>query len=165
MVVKGKPRFYPPTSLVAAESKLKGYLAKHRPSEPLEGAVRVAVKWLFLTKIKKLHGAYKITKPDLDNMEKLLFDCMEDLKFFANDAQIACKNTEKFWTVEVPGIWISIEEVMVKAASKDPLREAVKAADVYYHECKRCGWLSPVGKIEGAQQICGHNGCQSVHFK
>ena len=108
-VIRGKPIFYEPTSLKEARSKLKGCLAMHRPVEPLGGALRIGVKWLYPTKIKKLHGTYKITKPDLDNMEKLLFDVMEDLGFFSNDAQIACKITEKFWTIETPGIWISVE--------------------------------------------------------
>lgn len=35
---------------------------------------------------------FKNTKPDLDNLEKMLWDCMEDAGVFENDSQIASKN-------------------------------------------------------------------------
>lgn len=108
-VVCGKPFFYEPRSLQEARSTFRGYLSIHRPSEPLEGPLRVSIKWLFPTKMKKDHGTYKITRPDLDNMAKLLFDVMTDLGFWGDDAQVGCAILEKFWTVETPGIWISIE--------------------------------------------------------
>lgn len=114
-VVRGKPFFYEPRAVQEARSTLKGCLAKHRPQKPLEGPLRVTVKWLFPTKKKKEHGTYKITRPDLDNMAKLLLDVMTDLRFWGDDAQAACLILEKFWTCEVPGIWISIVEAPVFA--------------------------------------------------
>lgn len=35
---------------------------------------------------------FKTTKPDLDNLEKMLWDCMEEAGVFENDSQIASKN-------------------------------------------------------------------------
>lgn len=111
VVVKNKARFYEPPKLVAARSKLKAHLAKHRPEKPLEGPIRVLVKWLFQTKNNNEHGTYKITRPDCHNMNKLLFDVMTDLGFWHDDAQICSEHIEKFWTTAVTGIFIQIEAI------------------------------------------------------
>lgn len=110
-VVNRKPVFYEPAKLKAARGKLKAHLAKHRPSHKLGGPLRVVVKWLFYTKKKSDHGKYKVTRPDLDNMEKLLFDVMGDLGFWNDDAQLCSKITEKLLTNGTPGIWCSIRGI------------------------------------------------------
>jgi Holliday junction resolvase RusA-like endonuclease len=110
-VVNGKPRFYAPPELQQARAQLSSHLAEHRPDEPYEGGVRVTVKWLFATKDRKQHGKYKTTRPDAHNLNKLLFDCMTDLGFWTDDAQVASEIIEKFWTIETPGIFINIERI------------------------------------------------------
>ena len=74
-VVKGKPVFYEPADLKAARQKLMGHLAGHRPEQPFDRGVRLMVKWCF-PKGKHADGEYRITKPDTDNLQKLLKDCM-----------------------------------------------------------------------------------------
>ena len=44
-VVKGKPVFYDPPEVTTARFKLTAHLAGHKPAHPLEGAVRLLVKW------------------------------------------------------------------------------------------------------------------------
>ena len=108
-VVKGKPVFYDPPELASARSKLTAHLAGHRPERKLKGAVRLVVKWCF-PRGQHGDGEYRITKPDTDNLQKLLKDCMTAVGFWQDDAQAACEIVEKFWA-EVPGIYICVEEI------------------------------------------------------
>lgn len=109
-VVNGKPVFYEPAELKAARAKLMAHLGQHVPKQKYAGAVRLIVKWCFPLKGKHVDGEWKTTKPDNSNMQKLLEDCMEDLGYYKNDAQIASLIVEKFWA-KLPGIYIKIEEV------------------------------------------------------
>ena len=106
-VVDGKPRFYEPEELKTARVKLRDYLAMHRPEAPMEGGVRLVVKWCF-PRGNHPDGSYRITKPDTDNLQKLLKDVMTALGFWKDDAQVASEITEKFWA-EIPGIFIRVE--------------------------------------------------------
>lgn len=112
-VRNGRPIFYEPNDLKAARSKLMGHLGKHAPKEKMEGPVRLIVKWLFpIPKSRKdiQNGQYKDTSPDNGNANKLLEDCMEDLGFYKNDAQIASLIVEHFWA-DTPGIYIELIEL------------------------------------------------------
>lgn len=105
----GKPRFYDPEELKAARIKLRDYLAKHRPDAPMDCGVRLIVKWCF-PRGERPDGSYRITKPDTDNLQKMLKDVMTDLGFWVDDARVASEIVEKFWT-EIPGIFIRVEEL------------------------------------------------------
>ncbi len=109
-VVKGKPVFYNPPELKDAEGKLLAYLNLHRPSKPFAGPLRLCVKWIFPSSDKKHRQHYKYTRPDTDNLQKLLKDCMTKLGFWKDDAQVACELCEKFWD-DVTGIYIRLEEI------------------------------------------------------
>lgn len=109
-VVNGKPIFYEPDDLKAARSKLMSCLAKHVPEEKMTGPLRMVTKWCFPITGNHNNGEYKYTKPDCGNSNKLLEDCMEELGFFKNDAQIASCIYEKFWATQ-PGIFIRIEAI------------------------------------------------------
>lgn len=92
-----------------ARAKLHAYLAKHRPQRPMEGPVRLVVKWLF-EKGSHGDGEYKTSKPDTDNLQKALKDCMTQLGFWHDDAQVASEVVEKFWAAR-PGIFVQVEEI------------------------------------------------------
>ncbi len=108
-MVKGKPVFYDPPKVQAARSKLTAHLAAHRPQRPMEGTVRLVVKWCFPRKGRP-DGAYHTAKPDTDNLQKLLKDCMTAVGFWKDDAQVASEICEKFWA-EAPGIYIAVEDM------------------------------------------------------
>lgn len=104
-VVRGKPVFYEPAELRAARSKLLAHLGQHRPERPLEGAVELLTLWYFPLTGQHKNGEPKITKPDTDNLQKLLKDCMTELGFWKDDAQVFNEKCVKFWG-DAPGIFI-----------------------------------------------------------
>ena len=78
-VVHGKPMFYDTAKLKAARNTFESLLRKHRPASPLEGPVALIVDWYFATKTHK-EGTYRVTRPDTDNLQKLLKDCIALVK-------------------------------------------------------------------------------------
>ena len=104
------PHFVKTRKVEEARAQLAGHLAPHMPVEPLKGPLHVVVKWLFPRIKGREHAQYKDTKPDLDNLCKLLFDVMTELHFYQDDAQIASMLIEKFWA-EKTGIFIEIDAI------------------------------------------------------
>ena len=108
-VQNGRPVFYDPPEIKDARSKLMSYLSQYKPEVPFTVGVRLTVKWLF-PKGRHKDGEYRITKPDTDNLQKLLKDCMTLTGFWNDDALVVSEIIEKFWA-DIPGIWIRIEEL------------------------------------------------------
>ena len=106
-VVNGKPRFYEPRELKTARVKFRDALAPYKPEKPMTGGVGLVVKWCF-PRGRHPDGSYRITKPDTDNLQKLLKDVMTELGFWEDDALVASEIVEKFWA-ERPGIFIYVE--------------------------------------------------------
>ena len=109
-VVKGKPQFYEPSKLKAARATFTMSLKRNRPDTPLRGAVRLLVRWQFPHGKSHKDGEWKSTRPDTDNLQKLLKDCMTDAGFWKNDAQVASETCEKIWSA-TPGLYICAEEI------------------------------------------------------
>ena len=109
-VVKGRPVTYEPEKLKAARSKLMAHLGQHAPLAPMQGAVQLVVKWCFPITGKHTDGQYKTTRPDTDNLQKLLKDCMTDCGFWKDDAQVASEIVEKFWA-QRPGIYVAVQKL------------------------------------------------------
>lgn len=93
-----------------ARAKLTAYLAAHRPREPLEGALSLLVKWCFQAAPRHRNGTWRTSRPDTDNLQKLLKDCMTALGFWKDDAQVTQEIIEKFWA-DTPGIFIRISSL------------------------------------------------------
>ena len=109
-VVNGKPVFYEPAELSAVRAKFRDALAAYAPTQPLECAVRLVTKWCFPISGKHRDGEYRTSKPDTDNLVKLLKDVMTVLHFWKDDAQVASEIIEKFWA-DVPGLFVAVEEI------------------------------------------------------
>jgi Holliday junction resolvase RusA-like endonuclease len=110
IVVKGRGLLVDTPELKAVKAKLRAHLAKHVPAEPFTGPVRVVSKWCWPCEgTDHVNGEYRISKPDADNLSKLLHDLMEKLGYFVNDSQVM-PVPEKFWA-DVPGIYVCIEEL------------------------------------------------------
>lgn len=111
-VVKGKPQFYEPPKLREARVKLRDAVAKYKPDAPAKGAVRLVVTWCFPLDKGGRHrdGDPRTTKPDTDNLQKLLKDCMTEAGFWKDDAQVYMEQVGKFWA-DTAGIYIHVLEV------------------------------------------------------
>ena len=108
-VVNGKPIFYEPEKLKTARQKLMAYLGYHVPEEPFHTGVQLVTKWCF-PRGRHKDGEYRLTKPDTDNLQKLLKDCMTVIGFWDDDTLVASEVIEKFWA-EIPGIYIKVTEL------------------------------------------------------
>lgn len=95
-VVKGKPIFYMPQELAAARSLLMAKLKPFAPPEPIQGAIHLGVSWAF-SRPKSVKGCWKTSKPDTDNLQKMLKDVMTDCGFWKDDAQVCSENIEKIY--------------------------------------------------------------------
>ncbi len=105
------PRFYEPENVKAAKNVLIGALKEHVPEEPLEGALMLKAVWLFPKGKSHKHGEWRVTKPDTDNLEKMLKDCMTKLGYWKDDNQVVKEIAEKRWSEDPVGIEITIERL------------------------------------------------------
>lgn len=112
VVVAGKPRFFDGKALRDARTLLTASLASHRPQEPLEGPLLLWTRWVFPDRSKRfLEGFWRVTRPDTDNLSKLLKDCMTASGFWKDDSQVVCEVCSKVWTRVVSGIHIYIQRL------------------------------------------------------
>jgi len=97
-----------------AKKNLLNLLCSHAPPRPFEGATCVTVKLVFPW--RKSEPKYKremgeiphVTRPDLDNLAKLILDAAVDARFLASDQIIHKLVMTKSWGDEV-GITITME--------------------------------------------------------
>lgn len=105
-------RFFKSKALEETEDTYMNALAWHRPPKPSEFPIRLQVKFFYSTKDKKKFGKPKTSRPDCDNVAKLLIDCMTKSGFWIDDAQIHDIEVSKFWTNGQAMICVRYEEVV-----------------------------------------------------
>ena len=103
--------FYQPEKLNEAKRIFRLHLRPFKPKEPLVGPVELHVSWLFPRGKRHKHKEWRVTKPDTDNLQKMLKDVMTDLGFWVDDAQVVKEHVEKIWSDEPTGISIEIIEL------------------------------------------------------
>ena len=106
----GGARIVKSAALREAEAAWESRLARFAPEMPLSGPLAADVRLCWEADAKHPAGSPKDTKPDLDNIEKTLWDVMERLGFFENDAQVALKRVAKLYG-DVPGVYVRLEEM------------------------------------------------------
>ncbi|WP_029543268.1 RusA family crossover junction endodeoxyribonuclease [Selenomonas sp. AB3002] len=109
-MVNGRPIFYEPAPLKKAKATLMTGLRKYGPKEPMLGALELRTTWLFPTGKSHKGGEWRITRPDTDNLQKMLKDCMTKCGYWKDDAQVVREVVEKQWAEE-PGIHIEIKSL------------------------------------------------------
>lgn len=110
-IVHGKPYVYTPENVKKAKDEIIKHLAPLRLKSPLLGPLELRVNWLFDKGKRHKHLEWRVTKPDTDNLEKLLKDCMTELGFWEDDAQVVKEYVDKIWSSDPVGIAIEIIEL------------------------------------------------------
>lgn len=105
----GRPIVYEDERLADARRKLTAHLARHRPQTPMAGAVELLCIWQWTPKSPDMDGRYKTSRPDTDNLQKLLKDCMTAVGFWKDDAQVCNERCVKRWGR--PGIYVAVSEI------------------------------------------------------
>ena len=104
---------YKKKNVVKAEGILRDALLPYVPDYPITGMpIMLVVQWMFpYPKSAKKHQPgwlrAKITRPDTDNLNKMLKDVMTDMGFWKDDALIFSELVTKVYSDE-PGIIITI---------------------------------------------------------
>ena len=111
MVRHGRPVFYDTPRLKEARLTYEQALRLHRPDTPMEGALALEVEWYFPSKTHH-EGELRVTRPDTDNLQKLLKDCMTRVGFWKDDAQVCRETVTKRWTRTKPGIRIEVTQLV-----------------------------------------------------
>lgn len=70
---------------------------KRRPPRPLEGAVGAKLTYCYRRPACRMYEIYKTTKPDLDNLEKPVFDALKRAGWIKDDANIVHTEVKKIW--------------------------------------------------------------------
>lgn len=106
---RGYPVYYDPSSVKYAKQLLTLLLRQHKPREPFRTPVELTVYWRFRAKSHKPRE-WRDTKPDTDNLQKLLKDVMTKVGYWKDDALVVREIIEKSWE-KTPGIYIKIREL------------------------------------------------------
>lgn len=106
-----RPIVYDTPEIKIAKEKLLAHLARHVIPEPLTGPVELQVYWIFDGHGNHEEREWKTTKPDTDNLEKMLKDCMTRCRFWKDDAQVVAEYVWKIYTNKTPGIMVCIREL------------------------------------------------------
>ena len=94
-----------------AQNDLLSMLAPHAPERPMDGAVTLSIVWRYgwrksETKRNRARGVIPCnTRPDVDNLCKMLLDAMTRLSYWHDDGQISKLLIMKQWG-DRPGIGI-----------------------------------------------------------
>ena len=110
-VVCGRPMFYDPPKVQEARRLLRFHLRPFKPNVPLKGPLELKAIWLFPKGKSHKHGQWRVTRPDTDNLQKLLKDCMTLERFWEDDAQVVREIAEKRWSEEPCGIELEIRSL------------------------------------------------------
>lgn len=109
-IVHGKPMFYEKKEVKETRKLFAEKLAPYAPAEPIDGAVRLTCEWYFYSKSHRANS-WRTTRPDTDNLQKLLKDVMTDCGFWLDDSQVCWETVRKKWTRAEPALVIKVEEL------------------------------------------------------
>jgi Holliday junction resolvase RusA-like endonuclease len=108
-IIHGKPIFYEPEQVKKAKLIIMDGLMGNVPKEPIAGPIKLTTLWCFPKGQKHKDKEWRVTKPDTDNLQKLLKDCMTKMRFWKDDAQVVHEEVGKVWSDYPAGILIRIE--------------------------------------------------------
>lgn len=102
--------FYKTSKIKQSEYLLVRALSGRQPRKTYDTPIELSVTWLFPNTKKSKDGERKATRPDLDNLQKLLQDIMCKLGYYKDDSLITDLIIKKRWHRH-SGLIIKINEV------------------------------------------------------
>lgn len=102
--------FYKTSKIKQSEYLLVRALSGKQPRKTYDTPIELSVTWLFPHTKKSKDGERKGTRPDLDNLQKLLQDIMCKLGYYKDDSLITDLKVKKRWHRH-SGLIIEINEV------------------------------------------------------
>lgn len=93
--IAGK-KSYPTTGLRVARATWQAVMEKHTPLVPFVGPVMVYLEFIYHREGKP--ADWKTSRPDIDNLAKIVIDAMIAADFFFDDSQVAVLTVGKYWT-------------------------------------------------------------------
>jgi len=119
----GMARMYNPTTAEGWKHQIASQVKHLIPPEPYECPVRVHMEFRFerpnnhytssgqLTKSTKRNKMFHAQKPDFDNLEKAVSDCLTELGFWKDDTQVVEWSGSKSWVSTMPGMFLKIDKL------------------------------------------------------
>lgn len=107
-VRNGRPFVYEPPEVKQVRSLFLAQCSRFVPDSPMTGPVALTTQWLYPTTASHPVSTWKSTKPDTDNLVKMLKDVLTTLHFWHDDAQVASECIQKFYA-GISGIYIQID--------------------------------------------------------
>lgn len=106
---------YVPEKTLRFKKEIRLWASKYAPNTPLTGPIKVTARFFIQRpkKLKKGSRGFPITRPDLDNYLKGVFDALNDL-IWEDDSQICHGDTAKVYddlTGAGPRITLLVEEL------------------------------------------------------
>lgn len=108
-IIRGRPYFYTKREVEDVKNFFKVILKTKRPPQPMTGAVDLVIVYYFKAKKPHKDGQPKVTRPDVDNMTKLILDVMTESGFWNDDSQVFRLTVAKIYSEE-SGILFEIRE-------------------------------------------------------
>jgi len=108
----GHPVIYTPKKIQLIKKDLISHLEEYKPETPYLGALALRIWWVFpVHNYSHKHLEWRTTRPDTDNLEKLLKDCMTEAGFWKDDSLVVKEIVSKYWSRKEYGIGIEILEL------------------------------------------------------
>jgi Holliday junction resolvase RusA-like endonuclease len=117
----GMTRMYDPGTAEGWKGLIAAAAQEHKPVAQLEGPLHVSLLFWFARPkshsgskgLKPTAPEYHTGKPDADNLAKAVLDCITQLGFWKDDAQVSSLNVRKKYSNGTPGCLIEITSIEV----------------------------------------------------
>ncbi len=103
------------SSAAKAQKSLMALFSEHAPETPLSGPVWCDITWTYPwraseSKKRMLAARQPCDKrPDIDNIQKMMLDCLTRCAFWKDDGQVFAIRVRKYWG-QRPGIVVNMGE-------------------------------------------------------
>lgn len=109
---QSRGHFYTPTRTRDYEQHARMLMKSQYIFNPLDKPVEVWVAFIFARPARTKFGAFPAGKPDLDNLEKSLFDAANKV-LWTDDCRVVKKHSQKVWAQDgqAPGVLLEFREI------------------------------------------------------